>query len=271
MADWTDNVPGQATSDTVTLASIGVIAYILGNLLHEGLGHAGACILTGGRVISVSAVAMDCSAENRLVIAGGTIMNVVAAGIFFMLGRIAGRSSPHLKYFLWLSMTINLMEAAGYFLFSGIGGIGDWDMFIQGFSPQWAWRAALAIIGGVTYLMAVRFSLLELRPLIGSDRQQRIVLASRLMLAPYFAGGVVECLAGVLNPQGWFLVLFSAAASTFGGTSGLAWGKQWLRGSRIPPGPPCQPVAIARNWFWICAAIVLSVAFIAVLGPSVRF
>jgi hypothetical protein len=257
------------SSDTVTVASIGVIAYILGNLLHEGLGHAGACIITGGKAISVTAVAMDCSADNRLVTAGGTIMNAVAGLVFFLLGRIAGR--PHLRYFLWLSMTINLMEAAGYFLFSGIGGIGDWEMFIQGFTPQWAWRVGLALIGGVTYALVIRFSLMELRPLIGSDPQQRVPLSSRLMLTPYFAGGIVECLAGVLNPQGWILVVLSAAASTFGGTSGLAWGSQWLRGNLVPPGPPSAPVAIDRSWPWICAAVLLSVAFIAALGPGIRF
>ena len=263
-------MPAEARTDTVTIAAIGVIAYILGNILHEGVGHAGACILTGGKAISVSAVAMDCSADNRLVIAGGTIMNVVAAAIFFLLGRIAVRNSA-LRYFLWLSMTINMMEAAGYLLFSGIGGIGDWDMFIQGFTPQWAWRVTLAVIGGVAYLLAVRFSILELRPFIGSDPRQRVVFARRLTLTPYFAGGVVECLAGVLNPQGWFLVVFSAAASTFGGTSGLAWGSQWLRGNGISLGPPAEPVAIARSWPWICAAILLAVAFIAVLGPGIRF
>ena len=261
----------EATSDTVTIASIGVIAYILGNMLHEGLGHAGACIVKSGKAISISAVAMDCSADNRLVIAGGTVMNVVAAAAFFFLGRIAGRNSAALRYFLWLSMTINMMEAAGYLLFSGVGGIGDWFMFIQGFTPQWARRVALAGIGGVTYLLAVRFSLLELRRLIGSDPLQRVDLARTLTLTPYFAGGVVECLAGVLNPQGWFLVVFSTAASTFGGTSGLAWCSQWLRGNGIPPGPSARPVGITRSWPWICAAILLSAGFIVVLGPGIRF
>jgi hypothetical protein len=66
-------------------------------------------------------------------------------------------------------MTVNLFTAAGYFLFSGIGGFGDWAVFIQGFSPQWAWRTGMAIFGAATYTLAAWFSLLELRPLIGSD------------------------------------------------------------------------------------------------------
>src|SRR5580658_9506026 len=167
-------------SDALTIAGIAIIAYVLASVLHEGLGHAGACIVTGGKPILVSTVAMECSADNRLVIAGGTLVNVAAGALFFVLGRMTLRTSSRLKYFLWLSMTVNLFTAAGYFLFSGIGGFGDWAVFIQGFSPQWAWRIGMAIFGAATYLLAARFSLLELRPLIGSDKQQRFIRAVRL-------------------------------------------------------------------------------------------
>jgi hypothetical protein len=179
--------------------------------------------------------------------------------------------SSHWKYFLWLSMTLNLLSAAGYLAFSGIGGFGDWAMFIQGFSPQWVWRVGLTIAGAVGYMAAVRWSLLELRPLIGSERQQRLVLAKRLCIPPYFAGGLVECLAGALNPQGWILVALSAAASTFGGSSALLWAPQWLRGRSIPSGPDAAPMPIPRSWAWIVAAAVIAICFILVLGRGLRF
>jgi len=35
-------------TDPLTVASLGILAYILGNLIHEDLGHAGACLITGG-------------------------------------------------------------------------------------------------------------------------------------------------------------------------------------------------------------------------------
>jgi hypothetical protein len=267
----TDTEHGALSSDTLTIVSIAIIAYILASVLHEGLGHAGACVMTGGKAIMVSTVAMECSAENRLVVAGGTIMNIAAAALFFLLGRRTSRTLPRLKYLLWFSMTVNLFTAAGYFLFSGIGGFGDWAVFIQGFSPQWAWRAGMAIFGAATYLLAARFSLLELRPLVGSDKDQRFVRAVRLTRVPYFAGGILACVAGALNPQGWILVALSAAASTFGGTSGLLWTIDWLRGGRIPLGSEPEPLPILRSWPWIGAACVLALVFIFVLGPSVRF
>jgi hypothetical protein len=257
-------------SDPITIVAIAVIAYMLGTLLHEAVGHGGACLLVGGKVQEITTVSMDCSADNRLVTAGGTIMNVVAGVLFFALGRITSRTSPGLKYFLWIAMTVNLFSAAGYFLFSGIGGFGDWAMFIHGFRPQWVWRIGMSIFGAAAYMAVARFSLLEIRPLIGSDRKQRYVNAVRLSRLPYFAGGILACVAGSLNPQGWILVALSAAASTFGGDSGLLWMMDWLRGNAIPPGSESAPMPIVRSWAWIVASAMLALVFIVWLGPGVR-
>ena len=168
-------------------------------------------------------------------------------------------------------MAVNLYSGTGYFLFSGIGGIGDWGDFIQGLGPQWLWRVGLTILGAVAYFLAARTTLLELRPFIGSHKRERYRYALRLTAIPYFSGGILMCIAGALNPRGMILILISAAASTFGGTSGLMWATNWLnRGSMIPYGPPAEPIPIDRSWRLIAAAGVLAVAFVCVLGPSVR-
>src|SRR5260370_24959504 len=124
-------------ADALTIAGIAIIACILASVLHEGVGHGGACLLAGGKVWVISAVHMECSAETRLVMAGGTLMNVAAGALCFALGRVTARTSPRLRYFMWLSMTVNLFTAAGYFGFSGIGGFGDWGSFISGLGPPW--------------------------------------------------------------------------------------------------------------------------------------
>ena len=260
-----------APLDALTVGAIGILAYMLGNVLHEGAGHGGACLLVGAKPLVLSSVHFECSLDRRLVMAGGTLVNLLAGAVFFALGRCTGRSYPRLKYFFWISMTVNLFTGTGYFLFSGIGGIGDWGEFIQGLGPQWLWRIGLTIFGAVTYLLAARISLLELRPLIGSNKEQRYRRAVRLSAIPYFAGGILMCIAGALNPKGMILILISAAASTFGGTSGLMWSTNWLnRGTMIPYGPPAEPVTIQRSWPLIVAAGAIAIAFIAVLGPSVR-
>jgi hypothetical protein len=264
-------IDGVAMADPFTVGAIALLAYMLGNVLHEGLGHGGACLLDGARPLVISSVHFECSQESRLVMAGGTLVNFLAGGVFFLLGRLTGPRYPRLKYFFWICMTVNLYTATGYFLFSGIGGIGDWGDFIQGLGPQWLWRIGLTIFGAATYLLAARISLFELRPLIGSNKEERYRRAVRLSAIPYFAGGILMCVAGSLNPKGAILILISAAASTFGGTSALMWTPQMLKsGTLIPYGPPAEPLPIHRGWPLIVAACVIAIAFIGVLGPSVR-
>jgi hypothetical protein len=265
------NIDTVGTPDPFTVGSIAMLAYILGNVFHEGLGHGGACLLAGAKPLVISSVHFECSVESRLVMAGGTLANFLAGAVFLVLGRLTGPSYPRLKYFLWIGMTVNLYTGTGYFLFSGVGGIGDWGEFIQGLGPQWVWRIGLTIFGAATYLFAARTSLLELRPLIGSHKEQRYQRAVRLSVIPYFAGGILMCVAGSLNPKGAILILISAAASTFGGTSGLVWTPQMLKaGTLIPCGPTSEPLPIRRSWPLILAAGTIAMAFIGVLGPSVR-
>lgn len=130
----------------------------------------------------------------------------------------------------------------------------------------------MAIFGAAAYMLVAWFSLLELRPLIGSSNKvTRFARAVRLSRMPYFAGGILACVAGALNPQGMILVALSAAASTFGGASGLLWMMNWLHGDRIPLGPEPEPMPIRRSWALIVTAFVLALAFVVVVGPGVRF
>ena len=258
-------------SDAVTVASIAALAYMLGNILHEGFGHGGACILSGGRPLVLSSVHFECSIETRLVAAGGTLANLLAGALFFVLGRLVSRTHPRLKFFLWLAMAVSLFAGTGYFLFSGIGGIGDWSDFIGGLGPQLPLRIGLTALGVFSYAAAAWVNLMELRPFIGSD-QQRFTRASRMLTVAYFTGGILMCVAGVFNPRGAILILISSAASTFGGSSGLLWATQWLKSQSIAPlGPVGTPIVIQRSWVWTVLAVITMIVFVVVLGPGIRF
>ena len=45
--------------DRPTLAAIAVVAFALANVVHEGVGHGGACLLAGGRAPALSATHFD--------------------------------------------------------------------------------------------------------------------------------------------------------------------------------------------------------------------
>jgi hypothetical protein len=256
--------------DLLTLASIAIVATVVANFIHEGLGHGGMCVATGGQPLALSTVHFACSAEPRLVAAGGTLANLIFGALLWAAARAVKRSA-HWRYFFWLLMTFNLFEAGGYFLFSGFGNIGDWTAVVTGWQPAWAWRLGLVALGTVTYfILFVPLCLRELRPFLGNDRKVRLSRAWRLTLVPYFASGILSTVAGALNPVSPVLILISAAAASFGGHSGLAWMPSLLHRPRVPR-TQLQMPEIERSWRWVIAAVILAILFIAGLGPGVKF
>ncbi len=257
--------PG-AAPDLLTLAAVAAVAVVIGDILHEAVGHGGACVLTGGTALVLSTVHFDCSRDTVLISAAGTLVNF-AAGIFcWMLLRFI-RGSAHLRYFVWALMTINFLNGAGYFLFSGIAGIGDWADVIRGLQPVWLWRTLLTVGGAVLYPLLAWLSVREMAPFLNGTARERQLRARRLTLVLYFTAGLLHCISGLLNPVGMILVVISAAASSFGGLSALAWMWQ-MAGGVTPRG---DRTSLPRSWAWIAAGAVVSILFIVVLGPGVRF
>jgi hypothetical protein len=263
--------------DRPTVAAIAVVAYALANLIHEGLGHGGACVLVGGRPAMLNAVFFRCDVSGlsgsalRLVAAGGSVTNLIAAGAIWTLGRYM-RPSAAVNYFLWLLFAVNVLTAFGYLLFSGIGGFGDWAAVIDGLPGTVALRIAETALGAWLYfVVAPRMLWPGLVPFLGSDPTARERRARTLTLLPYIVGGTTYIAAGILNPVGFRLVLVSAAAASFGGTSLLAWYFA-LRAQRPGPSAASQlALGIPRSAAWLTLAGVTLAAFVGVLGRGVLF
>jgi hypothetical protein len=256
--------------DLLTVIAIAIVSAVVADFIHEGLGHGGMCVATGGQPLVLSTVHFDCSVETRLVAAGGTLANLIFGALFWGAAR-AIKHAAHWRYFFWLLMTFNLFEAGGYFLFSGFGNIGDWTAVVAGWQPVWAWRVGLIALGTVTYFfLFVPLCLRELHPFLGKDAKIRVRRARRLTVVPYLAAGILACAAGALNPVGPVLILISAAAASFGGHSGLAWMASLLYGPRVPS-TQLQMAEIERRWGWVIAAAILGIAFIVELGPGLKF
>src|SRR3954471_12805819 len=124
-----------SAADPVTIAAIGLLTGALVGLIHEGLGHGGACLLVGGKptlLTTMNFVWNDTGFPRwalRAVSAGGTIANLLTGALALVRLR-RPPSSVHLHYFLWLFAAINLYVGTGYFLYSGFSNIGDWANFI---------------------------------------------------------------------------------------------------------------------------------------------
>src|SRR5262249_36058786 len=239
--------------DPWTVGAIAVVVYALSNIIHEGLGHGGACLAVRGHPRQLPAVFFDGAVEGlppsagRWVAAGGSLANLVAAGVARVALRLIPAGWGRWRFFWWLLFSVNLLQAFGYLLFSGIGGIGDWAAVVRGFEPAGGWGLGLTVAGaGLYFVVAPRLLMPRLEAFLPADPAERVARTRTLSLLPYLVGGVAFVLAGVLNPLGWLYVLISAMAASFGGTSLLAWYPVlWAR--RTPVAAAEVPLGVPRS------------------------
>lgn len=261
-------------SDWLTVASVAVLAYAAANVLHEGVGHGGACVLVGGAPQLLTSANFECGTDGltpaaaRAVAASGTIVNLIAGAVAVLAYRRSAARGPAFRFFLWLFGTINVLTGFGYFLFSGVGRIGDWADVMAPVHPEWVWRVVLAGGGFALYWIATQRAFVALARFIGGCPADRVKDGRHIALLSYASGAVLYCLAGALNPSGPRLLLISAAAASLGGTSGLWWGTNFLRG-KVAAGIDGAPTRIVRDGRFVAAGAATGFVFVWLLGPGV--
>ena len=265
MAATTDPTLVQTKDDWLTVCAISVLAGILGNLLHEGLGHAAVALLTGAKSGVLSTVAWSSDYDSRLVAAGGTLANLAAGLLFWMALRSARSASVRWRFFLLTSVAFNLFDGTGYFLFSGFTDFGDWAVVIAGLAGHWLWRVLLVVVGISSYFGAVLVAGSALVRYVGVPRSEPRRL-TRLTLLPYLTSILLASASGLLNAVGLQLIWQSALPATAGGHSGLLWLKYYIPKGTVPER---SSDSIGRNYVWIALAIALSIPFIFVLGRGI--
>ena len=135
------------------------------------------------------------------------------------------------RWFLHADCTFNLLTGTGYFLFSGVGGFGDGALVIAGTHPQWLW-----------------------------PRMKKLTWLS------YFSALMLSLAGGFMNPLGSTLVVNSALPAAAGGNAGLLWLRRYVPKGRTPRRQAAQ---LGRGYAWIAVSVLLSMAFIFVLGRGI--
>lgn len=251
--------------DVLTICAISIVAGILTNILHEGVGHGLTALLTGAKSGVLTTVAWSSTYDSRLVEAGGTLVNL-AAGLLFGLALGTAKHLPMpARYFLLIGCAYNLFTGTGYFLFSGVTNFGDWAAVISALDPHWLWRVLLVVVGAITYFVAALGVGIGLVRCVGVRREQQRRLR-KLTFVPYLCAIALASVAGLLNPLGIELLWQSALPATAGGQSGLLWLQYYVpRGTE----PRQEPGGLGRNYAWIVLAGILAPLYVVVLGRGI--
>src|SRR3984885_2120903 len=149
--------------DKPTIISMAVVASASATLLHERIGHGLTAWLRGDIPTELTSNHLSSMRPDRWVEAGGTLVNLFIGAISLWVSRACG-DRANLRYFLWILAALNLLPGAGYFLFSGIFGFGDWQEVIRGLPHQAALRIAMTILGAALYVSVVRLLAIGMWP-----------------------------------------------------------------------------------------------------------
>ena len=255
----------QVRDDALTVSAISLLAAILANVVHEGLGHAATALLTDTKSGVLSTVAWSGDFDSRLVAAGGTLANLAAALVFWIALRTATKASIRLRFFLLVSFAFNVFTGTGYFLFSGVTNFGDWAVVIDGLHAHSLWRTLLVVVGIASYFGVVLLVGTGLVRYVGVPRNDLRRLR-RLTFLPYFSTVFLSCAGGLLNPIGIQMVWQSALPGAAGANSGFLWLRYYIPKGTVPERPSD---GIARSYAWIILAAAFSCVFIFVLGRGI--
>ena len=254
-----------------TLLALAVIAYATAILGHELVGHGGAAVLAGGRplVVSLASFAADTrglsSAADRLIVAGGTLGNLLVGLLALGALRLVRPSSGAAYYLLWLVAVVNLFRAFGGLALAVMGGIGDWREIVSAAGRPTVLKLGLVLVGIAGYAAALAAGVRTLEPLLGREQGERASRAGWLCLTPYLAGGVMFPLLALLDPRGGDAAL-SLALAFLGGCVWLAWLPSWVS-ARARGDAGTLDVPAHRGYMAAGIATALLCAF--VLAPSV--
>ncbi len=236
-----------------------VIAGCLTVLLHEGVGHGVVAWMRGDIPTQLTSNHLSTVRPDRWVDAGGTLVNL-AVGTLSLLAANAAGARANLRYFCWIFASHNLFAGAGYFMFFGASGFGDWEEVIRGFPHEGVWRFGMFLFGLVLYVLVAWRLAIGVRPFCPNRSTYNTV--GRF---PYLAACFFSCLAGAFDPLGLKLFLVSTVPGSFGGSSGLLW-----LDSMMPRRAPGQPLFVRRQIAWWIAAVVFGIAYIVIVGRGIN-
>ena len=99
----------QKAHSKATIISMAVTSMGLAALLHEGVGHGVTAWLRGDMVTQLTSNHLSDLKPDRLVEAGGTIVNVLTGTIAL---AACYHARPNLRFFLWFFAAVSLLDGA---------------------------------------------------------------------------------------------------------------------------------------------------------------
>ncbi len=262
------------SDDLITVAAIGIVAFISTDIAHEVAGHGIGLLIAGGRsgIFTTTRLIHEPPLPApgwRIFDIGGPAGNLIWAGACLLAQRRMSPAAPALRLFLWATMSFSLLWEFGYLMKCGLTGQGDAIALVSGLKPAGLWQALLFAIGLLWYVRSLSFINAELHFVVSAKEAGWRTRLVKLLRTLCGAGGLIACAGPVFDPRGRMEILNSGVLTSFASWVGLV---------RLPsrfPGYPDKTNAnsgsVGRSLPLILLAVVASVCYVTILGPGISW
>lgn len=259
--------------DTATLVAVSALAWIAANVLHEIVGHAGAALALGIPVRAVSTTtasiewdAIESVTQDQIINAAATPVNVLTGLVALLALRTRTVTSVPLRYFLWLFSVISFTMATWNMVTLPLLGAGDWGEVAERLDHSGFWTSCVigagVVVAIVGYRLPARWFLPDLRDHAASRR--------KIIMVPIATVIAVHTLSVLASPfataPGDANHLF---ASVFAYGHLILWAILAYRGVGPRSAGPASDLSLRRSAGWLVTGLVLTLLFVAVLGPGI--
>lgn len=264
--------PAPVRDNLITVAAIGVLAFIATDIAHEVIGHGVGLILAGGRSGVLTTTRLIYAAQLpaprwRIFDLGGPLGNLAWASLCLALQRIIRGAASRLRLFLWTTAMFSLFWEFGYLLKCAISGNGDGMALIDGLKPAALWRGLLFVAGLMLYRGAIRLLASELHFVVRLNDSRWRGRVSRLLWTIYLAGGLTACAGALFDPRGAAEIFNSAAMTSFIACAGLALVPRLFANYADRQSSSASIFRSVALTIFAGAALLF---FVLVLGPGIR-
>ncbi len=254
-------INARAKDDTVTIAAIGLLAYASADIAHHALGHGGAYLGLGGRIILLSSVFVDCSRHGVAIDLAGPLANL-ALGLVALLGaRFTTRKSSSIRLFSLLVAAFNLMWFSLQLVFSAATRTDDWAWTMHQFHVTEPVRYGMIAAGALAYFMTLHAIAAQMAPFANPPARARVIV-----FVAWLTAGALACATATLDHNAVVAILRHAVPQSFVLSIGLLFVPARAK-TLSRPGE--AGAAIAFSVPWVVAAAIVAAGSIIFLGPGI--
>jgi hypothetical protein len=173
------------------LATVGILSYVVADIVHEVIGHGGICLVIGNKIELLTNVYFKSSPGNIIVDIGGPIANL----IFGFLTLYILTNTSFTKLFLFQVTAYNLFWFSGTILHSVISITGDWTFAVKEIIREPYAKILLMLSGILFYYIIIR--VLNFNVSIKNKEQQIQPLTKENIFYSYIFASIAAFVVGL--------------------------------------------------------------------------